>query len=256
MTPSDAPPFAQIGPATKRDPAPALPPQAICGGVMEDDADLRRLFCHALAAEHVAAKEFATAAEAIFAASSGKIDFLLLDLGLGTENGLQIIEDLRQVSSLPIVVISGKTDAEVVCAALDAGADNYLRKPVTIAELRARIRGIVRRFEPLLDSLPTETFMVDGVTFNLSRGMAHNAHGFCKFTDREIIILQCLFREPRTAVSRDAFARAIFGQRWDPNVRILDVHIANIRAKLGNIGAPGTIIRTRRNIGYAVFPDR
>lgn len=230
-------------------------PQTFRAGIMEDDNDLRRLFCLALRAEHVDALEFGKASDAISAATSGQIDFLLLDLGLGPENGLQIIKDLRHVSQLPIVIISGSTAPEIVCTALDSGADNFLRKPVTIPELRARIRGMVRRLKPLPDTLPAESFMADGVTFDLARGVARYVNGSCKFTDRELIILQCLIREPGQPVSRDAFARAIFGQCWDPNVRILDVHIANIRAKLAEIGASGRIIRTRRNIGYAIFPD-
>ncbi len=241
--------------AAKNRAVKSAPAQVIRAGVMEDDNDLRRLFCLALRAEHVVALEFESAADAIFAATSGQIDFLLLDLGLGNENGLEVISDLRHVSQLPIMIISGKTDPTIVCTALDSGADNFLRKPVTIEELRARIRSIVRRLKPILGTLPAETFTVDGVKFDLARGIAQFAKCSCKFTDREIIILQCLFREQCQPVSRDAFARAIFGQCWDPNVRILDVHIANIRSKLQDIGASGRIIRTRRNIGYAIFPD-
>lgn len=226
-------------------------------GVMEDDIELRRLFCLALEKEKVVAQVYESAADAISAACEGRIDFLLLDIGLGTENGVEIIKDLRHVSQVPVVIISGQTDANIVCAALDAGGDDFLRKPVTIPEFRAHIRSVTRRLKPLFQSLPEDTFTVDGVAFDLSRGLARSpSNATCTFTDREIVILQCLFKQPGQPVSRDSFARAIFGQCWDPNARILDVHIANIRSKLQDIGASGRLIRTRRNIGYAIFPDK
>ena len=228
----------------------------IRAGILEDDDDLRALFCHALQSEGIAVEELQHGTDALSAAISSRIDFLILDLGLGNVDGLAIINDMRQVSQLPVIVVSGRADAETVCAALDAGAHDFLRKPITIPEFQARMRSMVRDQGKLLHSMPSPAFSVAGIRFDLSIGEARGPNNeICKFTDRETIILQCLYKEAGKPVSRDAFARAIFGQCWDPKVRILDVHITNIRSKLRNIGAPDQLIRTRRNIGYSIFPD-
>ena len=240
----------------KRDLAENRSASGIRAGILEDDDDLRSLFCRALRNDGITAQEFHSGADAISAGISGRIDFLLLDLGLGHVDGLEIVKDLRHVSQLPVIVISGRADVDSVCAALDAGADEFLRKPITIPEFRARMRSIVRDRKPPFYSLPSQSFSIAGIRFDLSLGEARGRnHESCKFTDRETIILQCLYKEAGQPVSRDSFARAIFGQCWDPNVRILDVHIANIRSKLRDIGASGQLIRTRRNIGYSIFPD-
>jgi DNA-binding response OmpR family regulator len=240
----------------KRDLAENPSSSGIRAGILEDDDDLRPLFCRALRNDGITALEFHSGADAISAAISGRIDFLLLDLGLGNVDGLDIVKDLRLISKLPVIVISGRTDVASVCAALDAGADDFLRKPITISEFRARMRSIARDPKPPFSFLPSESFSIAGIRFDLSLGEARGRnHESCKFTDRETIILQCLYKEAGQTVSRDSFARAIFGQCWNPQVRILDVHIANIRSKLRGIGASGQIIRTRRNIGYSIFPD-
>lgn len=238
---------------SKRDLAEHPSASGIRAGILEDDDDLRALFCRALQSEGITVEELQHGTDALSAAINRRIDFLVLDLGLGSYDGLAIIKDLRQVSQLPVIVVSGRADSDTVCAALDAGAHDFLRKPITIAEFQARMRSMVRDQGRLLHSLPSQSFSVAGIRFDLSIGEARGPNNEnCKFTDRETIILQCLYKEAGRPVSRDAFARAIFGQCWDPNVRILDVHITNIRSKLHNIGAPDQLIRTRRNIGYSM----
>ena len=141
-------------------------------GILEDDDDLRGLFCAALQKEGIAPQELQSNSDAISAAISGRIDFLLLDLGLGKVDGLDVLKDLRHVSQMPVIVISGRADVDSVCAALDAGADDFLRKPITLSEFRARMRCIVRDWKPPFHSLPSQSFSIAGIRFDLSIGEA------------------------------------------------------------------------------------
>lgn len=225
-------------------------------GVLEDDHAVRKLYCEALLQEDVVAIPFENAFEMTVAVRANMVDIALIDLGLGSEDGMQIIRDLRVFSGLPILIVSGKTEPETICEGLDCGADDYLRKPFNFSELRARIRNLVRRARATParseGGFAVKPVVIDGVRFDLAIGIAEKFGQRCHFTDRESHILQCLLKTPGQAVSRDTISRAIFGEGWDPTNRMLDVHVSNIRTKLEAIGASPRIIRTRRNLGYII----
>ncbi len=224
--------------------------------VLEDDDSLHKIFCHALQKEQVTAIPFDSYLEMAMAVRAGMIDIALIDLGIGNEDGMQVIKEVRAHSALPILIVSGRTDPKTVCAGLDCGADDFLRKPFDVSELHARIRGMVRR----ATATPVATeksssitpVVIDGVTIDLTVGVAEIFPLKCHFTDRECHILQILLKTPGKAVSRESISRIIFGKGWAPNTRILDVHVSNIRTKLKSIGASPRIIRTRRNSGYVI----
>lgn len=225
-------------------------------GVLEDDHAIRKLYCEALQQEDVTAIPFENAFEMTVAARANMVDIALIDLGLGSEDGLQIIRELRVFSGLPILIVSGRTAPETICEGLDCGADDFLRKPFNFAELRARIRNLARRARATPAraeaGFAVKPVVIDGVRFDLAIGVAEKFNQVCHFTDRESHILQCMLKTPGQAVSRDTISRAIFGEGWDPTNRMLDVHVSNIRTKLEAIGASPRIIRTRRNLGYII----
>jgi DNA-binding response OmpR family regulator len=157
-------------------------------------------------------------------------DVVLLDLGLPDGDGIELCERLRQVTAIPILVVTARDTERERVTALDAGADDYIAKPFGFAELLARIRAVLRRarrgdsavvrYGPLSIDLAGQRVELDGEPLAL--------------TTKEFDILACLAAEPGRLVTREE----IFDRAWDVNwygpTKVLDVHIAALRRKLGH----------------------
>jgi DNA-binding response OmpR family regulator len=164
-------------------------------------------------------------------------DVVLLDLGLPDGDGIELCERLRQVTAIPILVVTARDTERERVTALDAGADDYIAKPFGFAELLARIRAVLRRarrgdsavvrYGPLSIDLAGQRVELDGEPLAL--------------TTKEFDILACLAAEPGRLVTREE----IFDRAWDVNwygpTKVLDVHIAAIRRKLGDASLIETV---------------
>ena len=126
--------------------------------VVEDDATVRNLICTALKANDYRYLTAPNGESAIAAASTQQPDIVLLDLGLPDMDGVEIIRRIRSWSQLPIIVISARSEDADKIAALDAGADDYLTKPFSVAELLARLRATQRRLSALQGSAAEAVF--------------------------------------------------------------------------------------------------
>ena len=113
--------------------------------IVEDEPQIRRFVRSALESEGWQVHEAASAARGVIEAGTRKPDLLVLDLGLPDRDGLEVVRDVRSWSSVPIIVLSARTDETDKIAALDAGADDYLTKPFGVGELLARVRANLRR---------------------------------------------------------------------------------------------------------------
>ncbi len=153
---------------------------------------------------------------------------VLLDLGLPDVDGVELCRRLRQRSAVPIIVVTARgTEADRV-AALDAGADDYIVKPFGFAELLARMRAVLRRtgtdagvvsYGPLRVDLSGRRVWVEQVSISL--------------TGKEFDILACLALEPGRAVSREEIFDRVWDEHWFGPRKVLDVHVAALRRKLG-----------------------
>lgn len=224
-------------------------PRAV--GVLENDEPMRELICRFLTAERLDAIPLKTGAEALDAVLSNRIDVILIDLGLGSENGMEVVRRIRARSKIPVIVVSGWSEVSHVTAALDAGADDYVRKPVPFDELAARLRSVWRRKGVAPETaLAPAVVRVGDLVVDLASSTATGSAGSQHLTERESLIFSILAQHAGRAVTRDAMCRALLGEGWQPSNRLLDVHISNLRTKLERAGAPKWIIRTRRNVGY------
>jgi two-component system response regulator CpxR len=162
---------------------------------------------------------------------------------------------VRLISTLPIIIISGYCDSATVAEGLNAGADDYQRKPIAFDELAARIHSVLRRRQP---SMPQENsikgYRVGHVVIDFRTRCAQSRSGSSDFTELEMHILARLLQSPGKTLSRDALSRELFGNGWDPSTRALDVHMTRIRKKLSIAGAPDKLIMTRRTQGYTLHP--
>lgn len=233
-----------------------LPPvDALNVGVIEDDASVRAVLCHYLVTAGMNPVPFTRSHQVLEKISVNQLDMLLVDIGLDDENGIELIRQVRLISALPVIIISGYCDSATVAEGLNAGADDYQRKPIAFDELTARISSVLRRHET---SRPVENtikgYRVGHIDIDFRTRSASSDLGRSDFTELEMQILTRLLQTPGKTLCRNVLSRELFGKSWDPGNRALDVHMTRIRKKLSIAGAPSKLIMTQRNKGYALHP--
>jgi DNA-binding response OmpR family regulator len=210
--------------------------------VVEDDAGIGGALVRGLEREGYDAELVATAAAAVRAAPA---DLVLLDLGLPDGDGLDLCRQLRTSSQPAVLVVTARGEERERVAALDAGADDYVVKPFGFAELYARIRAVLRRTHQQGEVLEHGKLSVD------VRGRRVHLEGEeVALTPKEFDILQCLLSDPgRVFTRREMFAR-VWGGHWYGPTKVLDVHVAAIRRKLG----AADVIETVYGRGFRMGP--
>jgi DNA-binding response OmpR family regulator len=208
----------------------ALASTAIDVLVVEDDPGIARQLVRGLerggyAVTHVGSGDAALGHPAA--------DVVLLDLGLPDIDGVEVCRRLRAVSDVAIIVVTARGEEPERVAALDAGADDYLVKPFGLAELMARMRAVLRRVRPETEPLRHGPLVVD----TRARKVSVSGHEVT-LTPKEYDILECLAADPGRMVSRQEILERAWDTHWYGPTKVLDVHIAGLRRKLG---VPGLI---------------
>lgn len=224
-------------------------------GVIEDDPSVREAVCRQLLHIGLRPVPCMNSQQVLEHVAANRLHLLLVDIGLGDENGIELIRKVRMISGLPIIIISGYRDSRTVTEGLNAGADDYLRKPIAFDELAARIGSVLRRHQvPTPANEAIKGYLIGHVHVDFRTRTATGAKGQSDFTELEMQILARLLQHPGKTISRDSLSRELFGANWDPSTRALDVHMTRIRKKLSASGAPDKLIMTRRNLGYELHP--
>lgn len=214
--------------------------------LIEDDRFIGTVFRDALLDECYAVDWSRNGVDAALALRLHAYDLLLLDLGLPDLSGMEILRAARRSGALlPVLIMSGQQDKAVQIAALDAGADDYLTKPVNMAELMARVRAMLRR----CGGRTCSTVEYGPLTLDLA---SHDVtfHGqVIKLPRREFSMLRLLLDEPGALVSKRHMEEKLYG--WDAEIdsNAIDVHIYQLRKKFG-----AAFIQTRRGLGYRLQP--
>lgn len=165
-------------------------------------------------------------------------DLVLLDLGLPDVDGLEVLRKLRRVATTPVIVLTARGDERSVVRGLHLGADDYLVKPVRLAELLARIHAVTRRVTPSGES---RTVRVRDLEIDLDARRVTTDDGEIELTAKEFDILAVLARNHGVAVSRQRLLDEVWGDAYLAVSRSLDVHLTGLRAKLGRPGLVATI---------------
>ena len=203
--------------------------------VVEDDQGIATQLVRALARSGYEVGHVVTGGEAL---RWGDADVVLLDLELPDSDGVQVCRQLRQRrSETAIIVVTAYGEESDRVAALDAGADDYLVKPFGVNELQARIRAVLRRIRPpgndiirhgpLTVDVRTRKVSVDGAEIGL--------------TPKEFDILECLAADPGRVCSRQDILESAWDANWYGPTKVLDVHVASLRRKLGVPGLVETV---------------
>jgi DNA-binding response OmpR family regulator len=176
-----------------------------------------------------------------------RYDLIILDVMLPGKDGLSVLKSIRKANiSTPVLMLTAKGEVADRIKGLDQGADDYLAKPFSVAELLARMRALFRRStEHGVPVLQAGDIHLDTITRKVMKGV-----GPINLTPKEFAILEFLLYNKNRAVSRFILAEHVWGEDFDPFTmsNYIDVHIKNLRQKIGD--ADGTLIRTIRGVGY------
>ena len=216
--------------------------------IVEDKTKLQQSLKRGLEEEGYDVLAVATGTEALQAIESGssKIDAVVLDLMLPDRDGLQILRDMRvQGHEQPVLIVTARDAVEDRVAGLDAGADDYLVKPFSFAELVARLRALFRRSRssrsPLLNVLDLE---LDLYTRRVAR-----AGRDVQLTQRQFELLAFLMQHPHETVTREMIARGVWRETTATWTNVIDVQINQIRKRIERPDLPA-ILHTIRGEGY------
>lgn len=210
--------------------------------IVEDDLLLQEGLALGLANEGYALDCAATAAEADSLIQSGEYSLVILDLGLPDKDGATLLSQWRRRGvDNPILILTARDAIEDRIHGLDSGADDYLVKPFALAELQARARALIRRYQGHSDNL-----VADGdLTLNLqTQQVLCNSHPV-EVTPKEFALLTRLIMRSGQTVHRETLQQDIYSWQDDPGSNTLEVHIHNLRRKLGK-----DRIKTIRGVGY------
>lgn len=216
--------------------------------IVDDEPQIRRAVRHALEHDACRIAEAATGREAIDAVAGSRPDVIVLDLGLPDLDGIEVCREIRSRSAIPIVVLSARDSDRDKIALLDAGADDYVTKPFSTDELRARVRAQVRRAtRPAWDQ--GQPLTVDGLTIDLARLTAVREGVELHLTPIEWSLLRVLVANRGRAMTHSQLFSAVWKGDGDPQ-KYLRVHVASLRRKIERDSLRPALIVTLVGVGY------
>ena len=221
--------------------------------VVEDDAPVRHLITASLSAEDYTVIAAQTAAEAVHLATTRNPYMILLDLGLPDGDGVEVIRQIRVWTETPIIVISARDEDTDKIEALDAGADDYLTKPFSVAELLARLRATQRRLAYLAAGNTDAVFRNGDLVIDYAAGRAYLAGQELKLTPIEYRLLCLLAQNVGKVLTHKYITQKIWGIGWENNIASLRVFMATLRKKLETSQDSPTYIQTQIGVGYRML---
>ncbi len=177
-------------------------------------------------------------------------ELVILDVMLPGLGGFAVLSRLREHSKVPVIMLTARGEEVDRIVGLEMGADDYLPKPFNPRELVARIRAVLRRTSKELDPDGPSVLTVEDLQIDLGARGVQCAEIDVELTGAEFAILETLVRQAGNVVSRDNLSRQSLGRRASAFDRSLDVHLSNLRRKLGPLPNGGERIKTVRGIGY------
>lgn len=214
--------------------------------VVDDDAALAEMLGIVLRGEGFDPVFCADGAQAVAAFRENDPDVILLDLMLPGMDGVDICQEIRKESGVPIVMLTARSDTQDVVRGLESGADDYVVKPFKPKELVARIRARVRRRdEPQPGTLTIGDLQIDVAGHQVRRDGVP-----LTLTPLEFDLLACLARRPGQVLTREALLQEVWGYRHAADTRLVNVHVQRLRAKIERDPERPEIVLTVRGVGY------
>lgn len=217
--------------------------------VIEDDAEIRRLVADGLADDGHDVESAGTAMDGLELAVKDRPDLVILDMGLPDVDGSELLRMIRSVSDVPVVIITARGADEVVVSMLDAGADDFLTKPFSLAQLLARVRAVLRRgsqvsADPLL--------RIGDLEIDISAREARLRGEPIDLSPKEFDVLRVLAERSGEVVSKRDLLAEVWREPYGGSDRTIDVHLSWLRSKLGESAAEPVYIRTVHGVGVKI----
>ncbi len=219
--------------------------------VVEDDQPIREQAIRALSDAGHVVRASATAMDSLQGIVDNGPDLVVLDLGLPDLDGSDLLRMIRSVSDVPVIVATARDDSAEVVRLLDAGADEYVVKPYSGAELAARVRAMLRRLERGGDA---RAMAVGELTIDLRGRSAALAGVSLELNRKEFDLLAYLASRTGEVVTREELFAEVWRQPYGGADRTIDVHISWLRRKLGETASEPRYIHTVRGVGVKLVP--
>lgn len=220
--------------------------------VIEDEAPIRRFLRAGIAPDEAKWHEAETGAEGMRLVAQKNPDVVLLDLGLPDGDGQEVLRSLREWTEVPIIVLTARGQEKDKLLALDAGADDYVTKPFSVAELMARVRVVLRRVpKARTDSVPE--YRSSGLKIDFEARQVFVDEEEVRLTPIEYRLLALLARHAGKVLTHRFLLTEVWGPAFDDSTHTLRVHMASIRQKIEPDPAHPRFIRTETGVGYRML---
>lgn len=221
---------------------------------IEDDRDIRAALRLALEDEGYKVLEAIDGVSGLKTFSSEVVDLVLLDLRLPDMSGFDVCRDLRRKSLVPIIMVTAQTDTHDLVAGLEAGADDYVTKPVVAKELAARIRAALRRTTQMsVNSSSLDRFKVRDIEIRSDQGVVLKNDAEIPLTKTEYRLLHVFIENANKVLSRDQLLELVWGYEYLGDSRLVDAHIRRLRLKIEDVPDEPQIVVTVRGMGYRLL---
>ena len=219
--------------------------------IIDDDEELCDLVSEYLTVEGFETTAVHDGETGLSRALSGDFDLAILDVMLPKINGFDVLKNLREKSGLPVLMLTARGDDMERIVGLEIGADDYLPKPFNPRELVARLRAILRRATSDDGAnLSPEKILIDDLDLSASSRSVKRAGEELPVTSVEFDLLSALLRDAGKVVKKEDLSENVLERRLSPYDRSLDMHISNLRKKLGPRPDGSERIKTVRSVGY------
>jgi two-component system KDP operon response regulator KdpE len=223
--------------------------------VVEDDPHLRAFLGTCLSGQNWRVLTADTATEGLASARSEKPDLVLLDLGLPDLDGVEVVRRLRKRGDLPIIILSARNHERDITQALDAGADDYLTKLFSTAELTARIRALLRRAAPRPGGALREVFAVGELRVDLARRQVFIAEREIHLTPLEYRLLTVLIAHAGRVVTHRQLLSEVWGPAQIEHSHYVRIYMGQLRHKLEADPAQPRYLLTEAGVGYRLCDE-
>jgi two-component system, OmpR family, response regulator len=224
--------------------------------IVEDDATLLDVVRHNLSREGYTVTTARDGESGLASARAQRPDLLILDIMMPRLDGLEVCRILRKEMSVPILMLTAKTDEIDKVVGLEMGADDYVTKPFSLRELLARVKSMLRRGEMMREeagraSEPARgTMQVGSLSIDLDRHVVMRDGAEIALSPKEFDLLAFLAQNVRRAFSRDYLLDKVWGYEYGGDTRTVDVHVRWLRQKIEKDPAKPEVLLTVRGVGY------
>lgn len=189
--------------------------------------------------------------EALAMAKEHSYDMILLDVMLPKLTGFEVCQQIREFSSVPVVMLTAKGDDMDKILGLEYGADDYITKPFNILEVKARIKAIMRRMGQKEKRQDQEKLIVQGdMKLDCEGRRVHIAGKEINLTAKEFELLELMIKTPNKVYSREGLLKLVWGEDYPGDVRTVDVHIRRLREKIEKNPSEPRYVITKWGVGY------